>query len=139
MGLFDFIEDAVEAVTEAVVRLPEIPVRGAKGIAQGAESGGEKLIESNLPSTAEVTYRKNGKGQKVLTILHYIPQRRAEGLDIVEDVIALVDVEVSVLFDGECKKVIDSATGSKINFTCENGRVHLNILRIEGFAVITLE
>lgn len=46
MGLFDFIEDAVETVTETVVRLPEIPVRGAKGIAQGTQSGIEKLIES---------------------------------------------------------------------------------------------
>ncbi|MEN8253982.1 MAG: alpha-amylase family protein [Verrucomicrobiota bacterium] len=99
---------------------------------------GEKLIESNLPSTAEVTWRKNGAGRKVLTILHYVPQRRGYNLDIVEDVIPLVDVEISLPADN-ARKVVDQLVGEELDFTVEASRLKVNLPRIEGFAVITVE
>ncbi len=46
MGLFDFIEDAVEGITETIVRLPEIPIRTIKGVTKGIEEGIEKIGES---------------------------------------------------------------------------------------------
>ena len=98
----------------------------------------DKLIESNLPSTSEVTYRKNSKGQKVLTILHYVHQRRAKEIDIVEDVIPLRDVEISVLVKHECHKVVEHRTTQAINFTCTDKRINMLIPRIDGFAVISL-
>lgn len=98
----------------------------------------DKLIESNLPSTAEVTLRKNDKKHTVLTILHYIPQRRGQNLDIVEDTIPLYNVELSLL-KSKCQKIIDQRNKEELDFEIANNRIKLKLPKIDGFTVLTIE
>ncbi len=57
MGLFDFIEDAMDAAielpgkilevgAETVTRLPEIPIKAVEGIVKGVEKGIEKVEDA---------------------------------------------------------------------------------------------
>lgn len=52
------------------------------------------LVRHRLPSTAELTVRKQGP-KTIVHLLHYVPQRRA-AIDLVEDVIPLYDVTLAV-------------------------------------------
>src|SRR5205085_8232469 len=55
----------------------------------------EPLLRVEAPSTAEVTLlaqEVEGESRLVAHLLHYVPQRRADNLDLVEDVIPLHDV-----------------------------------------------
>jgi hypothetical protein len=52
------------------------------------------LLIHNLPSTAEVTVRRQGE-RHVVHILHYVPQRRAD-IDIVEEALPLTDIRIGI-------------------------------------------
>ncbi|MEM2960505.1 MAG: hypothetical protein QXU67_02750, partial [Candidatus Bathyarchaeia archaeon] len=54
----------------------------------------DPILRHNLPSTAEVTVRRQG-GRHIVHILHYVPQRRAD-IDIVEDALPLIDVNIGI-------------------------------------------
>jgi len=55
----------------------------------------EPVLKHNLPSTAEVVVRRQ-KDSYIVHILHYVPQRRAEGIDIIEDVLPINDVKIAL-------------------------------------------
>ncbi|MEM2239403.1 MAG: beta-galactosidase trimerization domain-containing protein [Candidatus Bathyarchaeia archaeon] len=55
----------------------------------------EPILKHNLPSTAEVVVRRL-EGDYIVHILHYVPQRRAEGIDIVEEALPINDVNVAI-------------------------------------------
>ena len=46
MGILDLFEKVVEATTETVVRLPEVPIRAVRGVFDGIDRGIEKVGES---------------------------------------------------------------------------------------------
>ncbi len=98
----------------------------------------EKLVETNLPSTSEVTLRKNQTGQYVLSILNYVPQRRSEGIDIVEDELKLTDIKISLSVP--CQgQVTDLIRNKRIETKKINGRIEFQIDEINGFVVITID
>lgn len=99
----------------------------------------KRLFESNLPSTAEVTFRSNFKSQKVLTIINYIAQRRCKSIDIIEDVIPLSNISISVEFPIAPKRVIDCVTGEEVGFNYLNSRVEIELAQISGFKVLIFE
>ena len=55
----------------------------------------EPLIRLKAPAMAEATVTRQGR-RTIVHILHYCPQRRTPGLDIVEDVVPVFDVELSL-------------------------------------------
>ncbi len=115
-----------------------------KAIKQMADFGlkkllGEKILESNLPSTAEVTYRENSLGQKVVSVLNYIPQRRTDSIDIIEESIKLTDINMSISSDTGPKKIFERTTGKELNFEIRENKIQLKIPQIDGLAVITIE
>lgn len=54
----------------------------------------DPLLSHDLPSTAEVTVRRQG-GRHIVHVLHYAPQRRAE-IDIVEDALPLTGFRIGI-------------------------------------------
>jgi hypothetical protein len=69
----------------------------------------ERILKCNLPSTAETTVRKASTGETVLTMIHYIHQRRTNTIDIIEDEIPLYDIDVD-LYHPETISVIRVAS-----------------------------
>jgi len=97
----------------------------------------EALIYSNLPSTAELTILKQ-KERRIIHILHYIPQRRAE-IDIVEDVIPLYNIELKVYSDKKVKRVYLAPQEQEVKFNQKGSYVFININKVEGHQMIVLE
>ena len=105
---------------------------------------GGKLVESNLPSTAEVTLRRSRieDAPLVLTVMHYIPQRRTQQIDIIEDTIPLYDIDFSVktggILSGSVSSVVDASTGESLSFTQKEERVNFSVGKINGFRVFLI-
>jgi len=98
-----------------------------------------KLIQSNLPSTAEALLRRDSAGNVVLSVIHYVHQRRCENIDIIEDVLPLHNVEISLYCGFNPKEVIERRSGQPIRFRADGERVNFTLSRVDGFAVVVLE
>jgi len=53
------------------------------------------IVRAELPTTAQVTVTAQ-PGRQIVHVLHYIPERRAPNLDVVEDVIPLSNVKIAL-------------------------------------------
>lgn len=100
-----------------------------------------KKVQSNLPSTAEVTLRTSSVDSEtsVLTIMHYIPQRRTRTIDIIEDEIPLHDIEFLITDRKDAKIVLDAATGKEIPCTNVAGMIKFTLDKIEGYRVLLIK
>ncbi|MFH0797305.1 MAG: alpha-amylase family protein [Candidatus Omnitrophota bacterium] len=99
---------------------------------------GERLVDSNLPTTAEVTLRRNGR-YLVINILNYVPQRRAANLDIVEDVFPLVDITLRVKTGKRIQRVFSPSDGTEFTFESHGGKTCFTVPRIDGYRMVVLE
>jgi hypothetical protein len=75
----------------------------------------------------------------VVHLLHYIPERRGQTLDVIEDVIPLHEVKVSVKPPRAVKRVATAPEGTVLPHTVRDGRVHFTLPRLEGHQMIALE
>jgi hypothetical protein len=97
----------------------------------------EKLVEVEGPSSLIVSLNEQPhESRAVLHLLHYIPERRGQAFDIIEDVIPLYDVNVSVA--GEANSVRLVPSGEALDFENAQGRVHFTIPQIEGHAMVEI-
>ena len=91
------------------------------------------------PSTAIATLNDQpAENRYVLHLLHYIPERRAQALDIIEDVIPLHDVTISVKPPRPLKHVRCVPDGAALPFTVASGRTEFTLPRLEGHQMIEL-
>ena len=95
-----------------------------------------RVGEHNLPSTAVVTVRRRGM-DLVVHLLHYVPQRRG-ALDIVEDVLPLINVEISIRSDSKPSAVQLIPQGVPLDWDLRDGYVHLNVEEVCGHQMILL-
>jgi hypothetical protein len=99
----------------------------------------EPLIRSNAPSTALVSVNAQEHHHRwIVHLLHYIPERRNDLIDIIEDVIPLYKIEVSVKVGQAVKKVTCVPTGEELDFRLDNGRVVFIVPKIEGHQMVEL-
>ena len=96
----------------------------------------EPILKHNLPSTAEVVVRRQ-KDNYVVHILHYVPHRRAEGIDIVEDALPLNDVNIAVRTYAEKAYLIPSK--SELTVKQLGSYASTNISTIKGHVHIVFE
>jgi len=67
---------------------------------------GEPLVKTDAPSTAIVTLNEQSRhNRQVLHIMHYIPERRGQEFDIIEDVIPLYQLTVDLKVDSPVASV----------------------------------
>ena len=100
----------------------------------------EPLVRAGAPSSALLALnRQPAKNRLVLHALHYIPERRAAALDVVEDIIPLYEVPVSVKAPGPVRAVELVPQGRPLEFREASGRVEFTIPEIEGHQMVCLE
>ncbi|NLH98959.1 MAG: beta-galactosidase [Chthonomonadales bacterium] len=95
-----------------------------------AEVGGPSSLIASL--TEQPSLRR-----KVLHLLHYVPERRGQAFDVVEDVLPVYDVACSVNAPGtsEVRLVPD---GQPLSFALEGGRVRFTVPVVRGHAMVEL-
>ena len=99
----------------------------------------EPLVTTDAPSTAQVTVtRQSAQNRTIVHVLHYIPERRHPGFDVIEDVIPLHDVTVSVR--AVAPKEAYLAPGREpLAVTREGEYVRFTIPVVRGYAMAVLE
>jgi len=99
----------------------------------------EPAVRAGGPSTACFTLNSQPDHRRlVLHVLHYIPERRAAQLDIIEDVIPLFDVPVSVRAPQGARAVELVPQGEPLPFTQRDGRLEFTLPRVEGHQMVCI-
>ncbi len=96
------------------------------------------LIRDNGPTGLETTVVKTDKSL-VVHLLSFYPERRAEGLDIVEDAIPVVDMKMSVKVGKEPSRVYMAPEETDLDYTYKNGYVTTNVTFITGHSMLVIE
>jgi hypothetical protein len=92
----------------------------------------------NLPSAAVVTVRQRG-ADLIVHLLHYIPQRRGNGLDVVEDVLPLHNIEVRVRTERAPGAVRAVPEDQPLEYRWEDGYVTLHVPVVRGYQILQLQ
>lgn len=103
----------------------------------------QPLIQSDLPTTAEVTLLHqpaSAEGDRLVChVLHYVPQRRAPDLDLVEDVIPLHNRHLMVRTEWTPARVYLAPARIPLATTTEGSYTHVALPQIDGHAMVIFE
>ncbi len=100
---------------------------------------GEPLLRHNGPSTILATVNEQvGENRWVVHLLHYIPERRSQEIDILEDVIPLYDLEVSVRVSQPVKAVTCVPELVALPFERKDGRLSFVLPRLHGHQMVEI-
>jgi hypothetical protein len=100
--------------------------------------GQPRIGAHNLPSTAIVTVRRQND-DLLVHLLHYVPQRRAKGVDVIEDVLPLHDVEIAVRAECQPKTVRLVPEMQPVEWQWKDGYVYLKVPKVNGYQIVQLE
>ncbi|HDZ22237.1 hypothetical protein LCGC14_0450020 [marine sediment metagenome] len=99
----------------------------------------QPLIRHDGPSTVVATLnRQKTEKRLALHLLHYIPQRRGQHFDTIEDVIPLHDLTLSIKAPKKLKSVRCVPDGAELAFTQHDGRINFTLPKLEGHQIIEL-
>lgn len=99
----------------------------------------DPLVAAEGPTTLFAALSDQpAQNRRVLHLLHYIPERRGQAFDVIEDVIPLYDVKVSVRADKPVRQVLAVPGNRKLAFETRGGRVHFTLPKLEGHQMIEL-
>jgi hypothetical protein len=99
----------------------------------------EQLVTHDGPSTLRVALTEQPDERRwVLHLLHYIPERRGQAFDTIEDVIPLHDLTVSVRAPDGVTSVTRAPGGEAVAHEQRDGRVEITMPRLDGHALLVL-
>ena len=97
------------------------------------------LVKHDGPSTLQVTLTQQAsQGRWILHLLHFIPERRSEALDVIEDVISLFKLKVGVKAPGTVREVTEVPEETPLAFRTEGLYTVFEVDRIDGHAMVSL-
>jgi hypothetical protein len=98
----------------------------------------DKRIRDTGPAHLEATFVRTPRGA-VLHLLSFIPSRRCEDIDLVEDPLPLVDVSFSVRLERKPKRVFLAPDEKPLEFSWRAGRADVVITSTAGHTMIVFE
>ncbi len=99
----------------------------------------DPLIRHTGPSTTLATLNEQAdQGRWVLHLLHYVPERRSQDIDIIEDVIPLHNLEVSVRLPKPVTSVSCVPQQQSLEFVESEGRVRFVVPVVAGHQMVEL-
>jgi len=99
----------------------------------------DPLVRIEAPTTALTALNEQATQDRlVLHLLHYVPERRGQDFDIIEDVIPIFDVKVSVKAGRPIKSVACVPQGTSLEFGERDGRVEFTVPKVEGHQMVEL-
>ncbi|NBC11601.1 MAG: beta-galactosidase [Planctomycetes bacterium] len=100
---------------------------------------GPALVQTDGPSTLiNALNHQPHEHRHVLHLIHYIPERRGDAFDIIEDVIPLHDLGVSLALAHKPEAVRLIPEAAALPFEHRNGRLTFTVPRIHGHAMIEI-
>ena len=99
----------------------------------------EPLIRHDGPSTLRAAlHEQAAERRRVLHLLHYIPERRGEQLDTIEEVIPLYGLALSVRAEQAPRRIYTVLSGEELPFRYEAGRVNFTLPKLNGQELVAL-
>ncbi len=98
----------------------------------------DPILRVDAPTSAEATVTRQGK-RTIVHLLQYAPERRAPGLDIVEDIVPLFNIPLSLKLSKPPREVYLAPDRAPVPFEYLAGRVNLRVPSIHGHAMIVFE
>jgi len=96
-------------------------------------------VKTNLPSYAR-TGVTSQPGRRMLHLMAYIPERRGNSVDMIEERIELRDVQVALREDGkQIKSVYLAPDKEALPFEVKDGYVHVTVPKVDGYAMVVFE
>lgn len=100
--------------------------------------GNRKTLTTNLPAQGIVTLMEQN-GRQICHLLYASPVKRGNGVEIIEDILPVYDVSVSIRTDKNINRVYLAPQMEEIPFTYENGRVTVQIKKLECHQMAVFE
>lgn len=99
----------------------------------------EPLVRVEAPSATIVTLNEQARHNRwVLHLLYYVPERRCDEYDVIEDVVPLYNVPVAVRADKPVQCVTLVPQGEPVNFAVDGGYVTFTVPEIMGHQMVEL-
>jgi hypothetical protein len=99
----------------------------------------DPLVRLDAPTaTIAALNRQPEHNRLVLHLLYYVPERRCEQFDVIEDVVPLYNVQASVKVDAPPSRVRLVPQGESLPFSVQDGRVTFVVPQINGHQMIEL-
>jgi hypothetical protein len=99
------------------------------------------LVQADAPSTCHITItRQPAQRRWIVHLLHYIPERRADGRDLIQDVIPLYDINLRLRVPGSVSGCYLAPSRAPLpSEQREPGVLELTVPEIRGYAMVVLE
>jgi hypothetical protein len=99
----------------------------------------EPVLQIEGPTTLQATVNEqSGENRYVAHLLHYIPERRGQDFDVIEDVIPVYDISVSLNLPNRVKSAKLVPAGEAIDMQRRSGRVEFTLSELRGHQMIEL-
>ena len=99
----------------------------------------DPLVRHDGPTTLQVTVNEQpDENRWIVHLLHYIPERRSQEIDIIEDVIPLYNVKISIK-SPKIKAVMCVPEQEPLPYEQKDGRVEFVLPQLVGHQMIALE
>jgi hypothetical protein len=99
----------------------------------------EPLLRHGGPTTLRMTVNEQAAENRwVVHLLHYIPERRSQDIEVIEDVIPLYDVRVSVRVPGEVTAVACVPEGRALAYEQRGNRVEFVVSELVGHQMVEI-
>ncbi len=98
----------------------------------------EPLLRVDAPTSTEATVMRQ-RGRTIVHLLQYVPERRSEKFDVVEDIVPLFDIPLSLKLERAPKQVYLAPERTPVPFEYLAGRVNLRVPVVNGHAMVVFE
>jgi hypothetical protein len=99
----------------------------------------EPVLQIEGPTTIQATVNEQSdENRYVAHLLHYIPERRGQDFDVIEDVIPVYDISVSLNLPNRVKSAKLVPAGEAIDMQRRSGRVEFTLSELRGHQMIEL-
>ena len=103
------------------------------------ERGTDPLVRHDEPTMLQVTVNEQpNENRWIVHLLHYIPERRSQEIDIIEDVIPLYNIKISVKVP-TIKMVMIVPEQEQMPYDQKDGRVEFLVPHLVGHQMIVLK
>ncbi|MBF9017435.1 MULTISPECIES: alpha-amylase family protein [unclassified Oceanispirochaeta] len=118
--------------------------KGPLWIKKMVSNGIEKLIKPRIshdgPSTLKVMVNRQTQERRwIIHLLHYIPEKRCEQIEIIEDIIPLYNISLSLLSEHRPLDITVVPEMKKVEFTYDSHKADFSISKIEGHCMVEVK
>ena len=97
-----------------------------------------KTLKTNLPAQGIVTLMKQSD-RLICHLLYASPIKRGNGIEVIEDIVPIYNVELAIKTDKKINKVYLAPQKEDIDFTYENGYISVKLDKIECHQMVVFE